>query len=157
MTGLHPRIPKALFAIDFIRRYKEISDTVSAERMSADNRLIYIDGQEVMEMITDLGYCPLFDAEEKFYKITEEGIENISFCVHSILYSGMVDLVWIVRENGALLLGAPPSLYSRRLIGASCRIKKSIIKTYEDLEDILKAAFRHVRGLYGCLSEGATR
>lgn len=156
MTGLHPRIKKALLAIDFIKRYKEVSDTFSAERMPEDDRLIYIDGEEVMEMIKALGYHPLFDAKEKFYKITEERVGNISFCVHIILYGGMVDVVWVIRENGALLLGAPLSLYSRRLIDAGCRIKKSIIKTYEDLEDILKAAFRHVRGLYGCLSEGAT-
>lgn len=53
----------------------------------------------------------------------------------------MADLVWVVRENGELLLGEPWGIYSRRLIDANYRIKKPVFRTYEDLEDILKVAF----------------
>lgn len=49
----------------------------------------------------------MFDVKEKFYKIKEEQIGKITLEVHIILRYGMVDLVWIVRENGELLLGAP--------------------------------------------------
>ena len=51
------------------------------------------------------------------------------------------DLVWVVRENGELLLGSPWSTYSRRLIDVNYRIKNPVFGTYEDLEDILKVAF----------------
>lgn len=54
---------------------------------------------------------------------------------------GMADLVWVVRENGELLLGTPWGVYSRRLIDVNYRIKKPVFGTYEDLEDILKTAF----------------
>lgn len=37
--------------------------------------------------------------------------------------SGMADLVWVVRENGELLLGEPWGVYSRRLIDVNYRIK----------------------------------
>lgn len=53
----------------------------------------------------------------------------------------MIDLVWIVKENGKLLLGAPWGTYSRRLIDISYRIKKPIFGTYEDLEEILTITF----------------
>lgn len=53
----------------------------------------------------------------------------------------MTDMLWVVKENGELLLGAPWSTYSRRLIDANYRIKKPVFGTYEDLEDILKVAF----------------
>ena len=78
----------------------------------------------------------MFDVKEKFYKIKEEQIGKITLEVHIILRYGMVDLVWIVRENGELLLGAPWGTYSRRLIDNNYRIKKPIIGTYEDLEEI---------------------
>ena len=94
-----------------------------------------------METIQDLGYSPLFDSKDKFYKIKEEQIGNLALGVHIILQDGMVDLVWVVRENGELLLGAPWGTYSRRLIDSSYRIKKPIIGTYEDLEEILKITF----------------
>ena len=45
----------------------------------------------------------MFDVKEKFYKIKEEQIGKITLEVHIILRYGMVDLVWIVRENGELL------------------------------------------------------
>jgi len=50
----------------------------------------------------------------------------------------MTDLVWVVRENGELLLGAPWGVYSRRLVDINYRIKKPVFGTYEDLENILK-------------------
>lgn len=92
------------------------------------SRLVYIDGEEVMEIIQDLGYSPLFDSKEKFYKIREEPVERFTLGVHIILQGGMVDLVWVVRENGELLLGAPWGTYSRRLIDSSYRIKKPILE-----------------------------
>ena len=54
---------------------------------------------------------------------------------------GIVDLVWVVEDNGTLLLGAPWGAYSRRLIDVNYRIKKPVIEAYEDLEDILKITF----------------
>ena len=78
---------------------------------------------------------------EKFYKITEEQADAFTFGFHIILRDGMADLVWVVRENGELLLGAPWGVYSRRLIDVNYRIKKPVFGTYEDLEDILKTAF----------------
>lgn len=53
----------------------------------------------------------------------------------------MADLVWVVRENGELLLGSPWGIYSRRLIDVNYRIKSPVFGTYEDLEDILRTAF----------------
>lgn len=141
MTELNPKIKEALIGIDFIKRYEEVSKKFNAERTSLNHRLLYVDGKEVMEIIQELGFFPLFDSKEKFYKIREEQIGEFSFGVHIILQDGMVDLVWIVKEDGELLLGAPWGTYSRRLVDGSYRIKKPIFGTYEDLEQILKIAF----------------
>ena len=105
MIELNSKIKNALIKIDFIERYEELSNKFNAKRTPSSNRLAYIDSEEVMETIQDLGYSPVFDVKEKFYKIKEEQIGKITLEVHIILRYGMVDLVWIVRENGELLLG----------------------------------------------------
>ena len=138
---LNSKIKDALLKIDFITQYEKLSSQFSSDRTPSKDRLIYINGEEVMEIIRDLGYSPLFNAKEKFYKIKEEQIGAFRFGVHIILQGGMVDLVWVVRENDELLLGAPWGMYSRRLIDVNYRIKKPIFGTYEDLEDILKSTF----------------
>ena len=142
MIELNVKIKEALINIEFIRRYEELSNKFNAERITPDNRLVYIDGEEVMEIIRDLGYFPIFDAKEKFFKIKEQQIGTFVFGVHIILQCGMVDLVWIVRENEELLLGAPWGTYSRRLIDINYRIKKPVIGTYDDLEEILMLTFK---------------
>ena len=92
-------------------------------------------------MIQDLGYTPLFDAKEKFYKIKEEEIGIYTFGFHIILRGGMTDLVWVVKNDNELLLGEPWGEYSRLLIDIEYRIKKTIFGTYEDLEEIIKISF----------------
>lgn len=141
MITLNPKVKDALIKIDFITRYEKLSSYFNADRTPTENRLIYIDGEEVMEMIKNLGYSPQFDIKEKFYKIEEEKIGEYVFGVHIILWEGIVDLVWVVKEHGILLLGAPWGTYSRRLIDVNYRIKKPVIETYADLEDILKITF----------------
>lgn len=142
MIELNSKIKEALTKIDFVKRYEEVSNKFNAERTPPNNRLVYIDGEEVMEIIQELGYSPLFDSKEKFYKIREERIGKYTLGVHIILQGGMVDLVWVVAEDGELLLGAPWGTYSRRLIDSGYRIKKPIFGTYEDLEQILKITFK---------------
>lgn len=142
MIELNSKIKDALIKMEFIKQYEELSNKFNAERTPSSNRLVYIDGEEVMETIQDLGYSPLFEAKEKFYKIEEEKIGEFTLGVHIILQGGMVDLVWVVREDEELILGAPWGTYSRRLIDSSYRIKKPIIGTYEDLEEILKISFK---------------
>lgn len=156
MIELNSKIKDALVKIDFIKRYEELSDKFNTERTPSCNRLVHIDGEEVMQIIQDLGYFPLFDAKEKFYKIKEEQIGEFTLGVHIILQGGMVDLVWVVRKNEELLLGAPWGTYSRRLIGSGYRIKKPIIGTYEDLEEILKFTFKMYEDFKGTLIDATS-
>ena len=153
MITLNPKVKDALIKIDFITRYEKLSSYFNADRTPTENRLIYIDGEEVMEMIKNLGYSPQFDIKEKFYKIEEEKIGEYVFGVHIILREGIVDLVWVVKEHGILLLGAPWGTYSRRLIDVNYRIKKPVIETYADLEDILKITF----GMYEDFKHAVTQ
>ena len=67
MIELNSKIKNALIKIGFIERYEELSNKFNAKRTPSSNRLAYIDSEEVMETIQDLGYSPVFDVKEKFY------------------------------------------------------------------------------------------
>ena len=105
MIELNSKIKEALIEIDFIKRYEEVSNKFNAERTPSKSRLVYINGEEVMEIIQDLGYSPLFDSKEKFYKIREEQVERFTLGVHIILQGGMVDLV--MERFTEILTGIP--------------------------------------------------
>ena len=141
MAEITHKIKTALRKNSFVERYEKLSAHFSTARTPANNRLIYIDGEEVMEMIQAAGYSPRFNTKEKFYKIEEEHIGKYIFGIHIILRDGRVELVWVVKENGTLLLGSPWGTYSKRLIDVNYRIKPPVFRTYEDLEAILKIVF----------------
>ena len=63
MIELNSKIKNALIKIGFIERYEELSNKFNAKRTPSSNRLAYIDSEEVMETIQDLGYSPVFDIQ----------------------------------------------------------------------------------------------
>ena len=69
MITLNPKVKDALVTINFITRYERLSSHFNADRTPTENRLIYIDGEEVMGMIKDLGYSPQFNAKNNFIKL----------------------------------------------------------------------------------------
>lgn len=149
---LNPKIKEALIKTDFIKRYRNLSDSYSAQRTSYEKRLAYPEKDKVMEIIQELGYSCTFEQKEKFYKITEQKIGDFTYCVHIILRDGMAELVWVVKENGELLLGAPLGVCSKRLTDGE-RIKKPVFSSYEDLGEILKALFVMFEDFKAALSE----
>lgn len=138
---LSDKIKNALIEMEFVKRYEELSKVFNSERTPSDKRLNYIDCEEVKDTIRSLGYSPKFDAKEKFFKIQEETIDTYTFGVHIILRGGAVELVWVVRENGVVLLGSPWGTYAKRMIAPSYRIRKPVFGTYEELDEILGIAF----------------
>lgn len=138
---LNPIVKTSLIKIDFFKRYEALSNQYNAERIPADERLLYIDGSEVMEIIQNLGYVPKFNSREKFFKIEEERSGKYTFGFHIILRGGSTEFVWVVKEGKEVLLGSPWGVYAKRIIDSSYRIKPPIFGTYEDLEEILRIAF----------------
>lgn len=136
-------VEKALKNISFINRFEYISEKYSAERLLQDNlvRLYYFDGDEIMNIIKKCGYDSSFDKKEKFFKIKEDVIDKYVFSVQIKIRDGLIDLLWVLKENGNILLGSPLSSYSRSLIDINYRIKNPVISDYEDIEDILKTSF----------------
>ncbi len=142
MIELNPKVKEALIKIDFVKRYEELSHKYDSNRTPEKERLEYIDGEEIMEMISNLGYKPMFDSREKFYYIKKEYIDKYEFGFNIILRDGSADLVWVVKKENELLLGFPWGEYSRLLIDINYKIKKPVFGTYEDIDEILKTGFQ---------------
>ena len=141
MMELNSKIQSALENIHFIERYERLSNTYNDKKTPLDERLRYFDGEIIIDTLTQLGYQVDFDSKEKFFKIKEERIGSYTFSANIILDCGMVDLVWVAKENEALILGLPIGEYSRLMIDPKYRIKKPIFGTYEDLDEIFKISF----------------
>ena len=138
---LNPIIKQALVDIDFIERYQRLSDEYSAEMVPSEERLVYVDKDEVFEMLSKLGYESSFDSREKFFKIKEEQFGKYKFGFHISLRDGNAELIWVVREGDTVILGLPWGIYSRLMINPDYRIKRPFYGTYDDLENILEVAF----------------
>lgn len=142
MIELNPKIKQVLQDINFVERYERLSNSYNDKRTPLKERLRFIDGEIIMDSLLQLGYEVDFDSKEKYFKLKEGQIKNYTFTANIILENGMVDLVWIVKENGNLILGLPIGEYSRLIISPSYRIKKPIFGTYEDLDEILRCSFQ---------------
>ena len=139
---LSSTVKLALEKIRFIERYENLSNIYNDKKTPSDERLRYFDGEIIIDSLTQLGYKVDFDSKEKFFKIKENQIGKYTFAANIILDCGMVDLVWIVKENGTLILGMPIGEYSRLIIDPKYRIKKPIFGTYEDLDEIFQISFQ---------------
>ena len=141
MYELNEKVGEALIRINFIERYEKLSNLYSDERIPEEARLIYVDREEVIETIQDLGYRAKFRSGEKFYQLQEEEKGGYIFGFHITLRDGTVELIWVVKKEDEVLLGSPWGTYAKRLIDSNYIIKKPRIGDYDDLENVLRTAF----------------
>lgn len=141
MFELNEKVREALIKINFIERYEELSNFYSDKRIPEEERLIYVDRDEVIETIQDLGYRAKFRSGEKFYQLQEEEKAGYTFGFHISLRDGTVELIWVVKKENEVLLGSPFGTYAKELMDSNYIIKKPRIGDYDDLENVLRTAF----------------
>lgn len=147
---LNPKVQKALQQIDFVKRYEKLSQKYDDIKTPLSERLIYIDGETVIDIVKDLGYDIQFNGKDKFFYIDEK-VENFKFSFRFILDEGMMDFIFAVWENVELLVGDPWGVYSRRMINLDYRIKKPKYSDYDDLEEILKVGCEIYNDFKNCI------
>lgn len=139
---LDSRVEQALQAINFVERYKELSDKFSLDRTPKDKRLNIITGELVFDVFEDLGYRAKFDGREKFFYIEPFEENGYTFGFHISIFKGLVELIWIVKDSqNKVILGTPLIEFSRRLISPDYRIMDPVISNYDDFENVMKIAF----------------
>mgnify|MGYP000933504719 CR=1 FL=1 len=94
-------VKQVLLDIDFINRYETLSKEYSPEKLRNKTPLKYLDGELVMDMISEAGYIPGFDPKEKFFKFYQE-IGDYTFGLHFILYNEGYSFGWFcIQKNSA--------------------------------------------------------
>ena len=63
---IDPQVKQALLNIDFIKRYEALSKEYDLERLGDKTRLKYLDGELVMDMISEAGYIPVLTPKRNF-------------------------------------------------------------------------------------------
>ena len=140
--NLDSRVEQALQAINFVERYKELSDKFSLDRTPKDKRLNIITGELIFDVFEDLGYRAKFDGREKFFYIEPIKENGYPFGFHISIFKGLVELIWVLRDSqNKVILGTPLMEFSRRLISPDYRIMDTVIANYDDFENVMKIAF----------------
>ena len=151
---MDPKIKDALIRMDFVKRYEALSERFDRARTPSDKRLVYVDRDEVMDMIRSFGYLPRFDSREKFFKTGDEQCGAYTFRMHIVLRDGAAEFVWVVYdEERKLHLGTPWGTCAKQLLPSDHRIKKPVFGTYDDLEEILKTAFEMCEDFKNAVTE----
>ena len=139
---LDSRVEQALQAINFVERYKELSDKFSLDRTPKEKRLNIITGELIFDAFEDLGYRAKFDGREKFFYIEPFKENDYTFGFHISIFKGLVELIWIVKDSqNKVILGTPLMEFSRRLISPDYRIMDPVTADYDDFENVMKIAF----------------
>lgn len=139
---MKPEIKKVLEKIEFINRYKVLSEQFRGNPNDINDRLGNYDIEKVNEIFTKLGYEAAFDNKERFFKVgVVDNSSDYMVWFNVNLEYGMTEFIWVVYHKNEVRLGSPWSVYSRSLIDSSVRIKKPVYRNYEELEEILKTAF----------------
>ena len=139
---LDSRVEGALQAINFVERYKELSDKFSLDRTPEEKRLNIITGELVFDVFEDLGYIAKFDGREKFFYIEPVKEDGYTFGFHISIFKGLVELIWVVRDSqNKVILGTPLMEFSRRLISPDYRIMDPVIANSDDFENVMRIAF----------------
>lgn len=141
MIFLEPRIKQALLDMDFVGKYEKLYMRFNDDRAEMNGRLENIDVDIVMKILNDLGYEAKFDRKEKFFEVKEKKHDTYTYGADIILNVGIVDMIWIVRENKKIILGPPLGEYSRLMIDVDYMTKSPVIGSYEDLKEILEIEF----------------
>ena len=139
---LNPAIEKALKQISFVERYKSLSAEFDEIRTPLNDRLRYIDGEIIIEIVESLGYTVEFNSKDKYFLTKEDQINGkYKTLVKFDLNGGMVEFIWEVWLKDKVILGSPWGTYSVRMGMNEGRIKKPIFGTYEDLGEIFRIGF----------------
>ncbi|MDY4364704.1 MULTISPECIES: hypothetical protein [Streptococcus] len=93
------RVEQALQAINFVERYKELSDKFSLDRTPKEKHLNIITGELIFDVFEDLGYRAKFDGREKFFYIEPIKENGYTFGFHISIFKGLVELIWSVRDS----------------------------------------------------------
>ncbi|PCE64860.1 hypothetical protein [Sediminicola luteus] len=134
---LHPINESALKNIDFLNRYKKLSNTYRDE----DNCFDRYDNNKVIEVIESFGYETKYFKSEDFFMIKQQ-IQDYEFQFNLKFKYGACEFIWgVIRNSERLPLGGPWGAIIDLLDKTHRPLPLPLFSSYDTLKDILVEAF----------------
>ena len=133
------KFKKVVEAIDFLNRYKELSDKYNNIRTPDEERLTRPDGIEVCDIFEDMGYDLKFSKGVDKFAYFDEQYGDYDFSFRFCLLRGAVEFILIITEGDRLLTQTHFG-YLATCISEDSMIDMPIFSSYEDLQEIFKTA-----------------
>lgn len=131
------RVKPILEKVNFIDRYRKLSQQYEDN----DYRMEKFSYDQVIEIMSDLGYEVSYDRKENFFKLLENN-QGLETQLNINLKYGSVELILgVVKDNERYTVGGPFGMIAR-LMGESERIKKPVFSNYDQLREVLKDSFQ---------------
>lgn len=128
----------AFVKIKFIERYKNLAANY---QFNVSESFENYESNQVVKIISELGYESSFNKKEKFFKITETQNDYKFQFVISLKY-GVSEFIWSVWEKSELRIGGTWGILKEQLDGLeNDKVRKPIFRNYEELKEILADAF----------------
>ncbi|HDR7351992.1 hypothetical protein ABEX67_08440 [Bacillus wiedmannii] len=136
--SLKPEIQASLAKIDFIKRYKALSEKFSDRENTFEN----YENEKVIAVFESLGYKARFMKKENFFIVGEEMNKDFyTFRFNISLKYGLVEFIWSARYNGEVRVGNSWDMFVKVLSNGSERLPAVCFHSYDELKEIMKIAF----------------
>ena len=139
--GLEPKVIEALKEINFVERYKKLSDDFNKKEIPLEGRFEDVDINIIKEILSKFGEKVTYNKSEKFFKVKVGKTKNYLFNNKIAFSIGMVELIWEVKENETYILGNHLRGVAKDILRDNTIIKRPLFETYEELEEILRINF----------------
>ncbi|KMN71030.1 hypothetical protein A9485_17355 [Bacillus cereus] len=136
--SLQPEIQSSLAKIDFIQRYKALSEKFSHRENTLEN----YENEKVIAVFESLGYKARFMKKENFFIVGEVKKKDFyTFRFNISLKYGLVEFIWSARYNGEVRVGNSWDMFVKVLSNGSERLPAVCFHSYDELKEIMKIAF----------------
>lgn len=125
---------KVLNNINFTERYKNLSEKYQFDYKDSFESYDY---NQVLKILSELGYAFKFDKKEKFFRLIETVAED-KFQFSISLKYGAMEFIWSAWKNTDLLVGGTWGIIKEQLNAQDNeKFKKPIFRNYYELKEIL--------------------
>ncbi|MDM5186432.1 hypothetical protein QUF99_03120 [Bacillus sp. DX4.1] len=136
--ALKPEIQEVLEKIDFMERYKALSEKFSDRENTFENH----ENEKAIEVFESLGYKARYMKKENFFIVGEVKNKDIyTFRFNISLKYGLVEFIWTARHNGEVRAGTPWAMFVEVLSNDTEKVLRPEFHSYDELKEIMKIAF----------------
>ncbi|EEM81588.1 hypothetical protein [Bacillus thuringiensis] len=136
--SLKPEIQASLTKIDFIKKYKALSEKFSDRENTFEN----YENEKVIAVFESLGYKARYNKKADFFIVGEvKNKDSYAFRFNISLKYGVAELIWEAWHDDEVRAGDPWDIFIRLLSNDKEKVPVLYFHSYDELKEIMKIAF----------------